>query len=223
MNIIFNIILKCYKLFGLYMKVIIVEGMDNTGKSTMIDRLIKYFGRTDGIDAEKQIYVKHLVKPDGETDIERATNIDITNFNLATFLINAHKENKYKYIILDRAWYSEYVYGQLYRNRPEHEVRKRIQVIEEYLNNYFFKHTDKVSFHLLIFLATEPNFYIKHEDGQSLSIGDEQRDLIVKEMSLFTNIAYMAKVENKGIILVNKGSEFLAEDTIFKKIKNIIY
>ena len=30
-------------------------------------------------------------------------------------------------------------------------------------------------------------------------------------------------VENKGIILVNKGSEFLAEDTIFKKIKNIIY
>ena len=54
MNIIFNIILKCYKLFGLYMKVIIVEGMDNTGKSTMIDRLIKYFGRTDGIDAEKQ-------------------------------------------------------------------------------------------------------------------------------------------------------------------------
>lgn len=42
-------------------------------------------------------------------------------------------------------------------------------------------------------------------------------------MSLFTNIAYMAKVENKGIILVNKGSEFLTEDTIFKKIKNIIY
>ena len=45
----------------------------------------------------------------------------------------------------------------------------------------------------------------------------------IKEMSLFTNIAYMAKVENKGIILVNKGSEFLTEDTIFKKIKNIIY
>jgi len=205
------------------MKVIIVEGMDNTGKSTMIDRLIKYLARKDGIDADKQIYVKHLVKPDGENDIERATNIDITNFNLATFLINAHKENKYKYIILDRAWYSEYVYGQLYRNRQEHEIRKRVQNIEEYLNNYFFKHIDTVSFHLLIFLATDPNFYIKHEDGQSLSIGNEQRDLIIKEMSLFTNIAYMANVENKGIILVNNGSEFLTEDTIFKKIKNIIY
>lgn len=205
------------------MKVIIVEGMDNTGKSTMIDRLVKYLARKDGIDADKQIYVKHLVKPDGENDIERATNIDITNFNLATFLINAHKENKYKYIILDRAWYSEYVYGQLYRNRQEHEIRKRVQNIEEYLNNYFFKHIDTVSFHLLIFLATDPNFYIKHEDGQSLSIGNEQRDLIIKEMSLFTNIAYMANVENKGIILVNNGSEFLTEDTIFKKIKNIIY
>ena len=205
------------------MKVIIVEGMDNTGKSTMIDRLIKYLTRKDGIDADKQIYVKHLVKPDGENDIERATNIDITNFNLATFLINAHKENKYKYIILDRAWYSEYVYGQLYRNRQEHEIRKSVQNIEEYLNNYFFKHIDTVSFHLLIFLATDPNFYIKHEDGQSLSIGNEQRDLIIKEMSLFTNIAYMANVENKGIILVNNGSEFLTEDTIFKKIKNIIY
>ena len=182
------------------MKVIIVEGMDNTGQSTMIDRLIKYLTRKDGIDADKQIYVKHLVKPDGENDIERATNIDITNFNLATFLINAHKENKYKYIILDRAWYSEYVYGQLYRNRQEHEIRKRVQNIEEYLNNYFFKHIDTVSFHLLIFLATDPNFYIKHEDGQSLSIGNEQRDLIIKEMSLFTNIAYMANVENKGII-----------------------
>ena len=205
------------------MKVIIVEGMDNTGKSTMIDRLIKYLARKDGLDADKQIYVKHLVKPDGENDIERATNIDITNFNLATFLINAHKENKYKYIILDRAWYSEYVYGQLYRNRQEHEIRKRVQNIEEYLNNYFFKHIDTVSFHLLIFLATDPNFYIKHDDGQSLSIGNEQRDLIIKEMSLFTNIAYMANVENKGIILVNNGSEFLTEDTIFKKIKNIIY
>lgn len=205
------------------MKVIIVEGMDNTGKSTMINRLIEYLARIDGIDADKKIYVKHLVKPDGENDIERATNIDITNFNLATFLINAHKENKYKYIILDRAWYSEYVYGQLYRNRQEHEIRKRIQTIEEYLNNYFFKHIDTVSFHLLIFLATDPNFYIKHEDGQSLSIGNEQRDLIIKEMSLFTNIAYMAKVENKGIILVNNGSEFLAKDTIFRKIKNIIY
>ena len=43
------------------MKVIIVEGMDNTGKSTMIDRLIKYLTRKDGIDADKQIYVKHLV------------------------------------------------------------------------------------------------------------------------------------------------------------------
>ena len=204
------------------MKVIIVEGMDNTGKSTMINRLIEYLARIDGIDADKKIYVKHLVKPDGENDIERATNIDITNFNLATFLINAHKENKYKYIILDRAWYSEYVYGQLYRNRQEHEIRKRIQTIEEYLNNYFFKHIDTVSFHLLIFLATDPNFYIKHEDGQSLSIGNEQRDLIIKEMSLFTNIAYMAKVENKGIILVNNGSEFLTEDTIFRKIKNII-
>ena len=205
------------------MKVIIVEGMDNTGKSTMINRLIEYLARIDGIDADKKIYVKHLVKPDGENDIERATNIDITNFNLATFLINAHKENKYKYIILDRAWYSEYVYGQLYRNRQEHEIRKRIQTIEEYLNNYFFKHIDTVSFHLLIFLATDPNFYIKHEDGQSLSIGNEQRELIIKEMSLFTNIAYMAKVENKGIILVNNGSEFLAKDTIFRKIKNIIY
>ena len=41
-------------------------------------------------------------------------------------------------------------------------------------------------------------------------------------MSLFTNIAYMADIENKGIILVNDGSEFLKEDTIFKKIKNII-
>ena len=205
------------------MKVIIVEGMDNTGKSTMINRLIEYLARIDGIDADKKIYVKHLVKPDGENDIERATNIDITNFNLATFLINAHKENKYKYIILDRAWYSEYVYGQLYRNRQEHEIRKRIQTIEEYLNNYFFKHIDTVSFHLLIFLATDPNFYIKHEDGQSLSIGNEQRELIIKEMSLFTNIAYMANVENKGIILVNNGSEFLTEDTIFKKIKNIIY
>ena len=204
------------------MKVIIVEGMDNTGKSTMINRLIEYLARIDGIDADKKIYVKHLVKPDGENDIERATNIDITNFNLATFLINAHKENKYKYIILDRAWYSEYVYGQLYRNRQEHEIRKRIQTIEEYLNNYFFKHIDTVSFHLLIFLATDPNFYIKHEDGQSLSIGNEQRELIIKEMSLFTNIAYMAKVENKGIILVNNGSEFLTEDTIFRKIKNII-
>ena len=204
------------------MKVIIVEGMDNTGKSTMINRLIEYLARIDGIDADKKIYVKHLVKPDGENDIERATNIDITNFNLATFLINAHKENKYKYIILDRAWYSEYVYGQLYRNRQEHEIRKRIQTIEEYLNNYFFKHIDTVSFHLLIFLATDPNFYIKHEDGQSLSIGNEQRELIIKEMSLFTNIAYMANVENKGIILVNNGSEFLTEDTIFRKIKNII-
>ena len=118
------------------MKVIIVEGMDNTGKSTIIEQIVDFLANTNNIDRNR-IFVKHLDKPDGSTNIDKISNIDITNYNLATFLLKAKKKQLYDYIILDRSWYSEYVYGQIYRHRSEEDVYNKIKVLENIVSNFF--------------------------------------------------------------------------------------
>ena len=202
------------------MKVIIVEGMDNTGKSTMIKKLVDFLVKMNNID-EKRIFVKHLDKPEGSTNIDKISNIDIINYNLAMFLLKAKKENLYDYIILDRAWYSEYVYGQLYRHRSEEDVYNKIKILENIVSSFFIGYGYSIS--ILIFLSTDIDFFINHEDGNSLSKGDNQKELIIKEKQLFTDIAYKSSMQRYiGFIIVNNGAGFRPEDEIFDEVKKTI-
>ena len=202
------------------MKVIIVEGMDNTGKSTIIEQIVDFLANTNNIDRNR-IFVKHLDKPDGSTNIDKISNIDITNYNLATFLLKAKKKQLYDYIILDRSWYSEYVYGQIYRHRSEEDVYNKIKVLENIVSDFFIGYGYGIS--ILIFLSTNIDFFINYEDGNSLSIGDNQKELIIKEKQSFTDIAYKSSMQRHiDFIIVNNGEKFRPKDEIFDEVKKII-
>lgn len=200
------------------MRLIILEGMDNTGKSTMLAEIVshlKYWGIP-----EDKIYVKHLDKPNGATNEEKIANIDMINMNLCNELreLRCQLSQKYKYFIIDRAWYSEYVYGQIYRNRDAEDIKEKILQLEKCIKKYF----SSSNIVLYTFMTDSSRFLIEHEDGLSLSNGSEQLELIGREMKLFADITYYSELENKYFIIVNSGNKFRNKEDILKEIKKTL-
>ena len=107
-------------------KLIIFEGLDNTGKTTLIDRFIRIL---------KQLqYTYKVIKADNPL---KGYNIDeltleqiqvITDNYYKDFINNiAEASMRFNYIILDRSWISEYVYGEIYRKQdPLHIIENNI-------------------------------------------------------------------------------------------------
>ena len=164
-------------------KLIIVEGMDNTGKTTLIEQ---YKRVVAGLNSDAKVQVIHMEKPpqdepEKETTWEfpstkPVTKVDYTKIN--EFQHNAYMDLPNKLweiktskdapdiIILDRAWISEYVYGYLYRNRDQHDIIIDNIVIEKRIMNIFGK--DNV--YLVYLYPSCLGFIRKKEDGKSLAV-----------------------------------------------------
>ena len=115
-------------------KLIIVDGMDNTGKSTLIARLTKVLESLSNttITIHSQKPPKDIA-PEDTSAYQHKYYLDLINM-LATL----KSERKYDYIILDRGWISEYVYGPLYRNRGKQEIVEDNIVLDGELTIYDF-------------------------------------------------------------------------------------
>ena len=146
-------------------KLIIVDGMDNTGKSTLIARLTKVLeslGNTT-ITIHSQKPPKDIA-PEDTAAYQHKYYLDLINM-LATL----KSERKYDYIILDRGWISEYVYGPLYRNRGKQEIVEDNIVLDKKVLSLFNIPSDVY----LIMLLGSTKFLLSREDGKSLSDNDE--------------------------------------------------
>ena len=216
----------------MYTQLIIVEGMDNTGKSTLIE---EYKNVINGLNPNIKIEVIHMEKPPKELmgmDIEGEP---INYYKLNEFQHNTYMElpNKLREIrnrknspdilILDRAWLSEYVYGHLYRKRSKKDIIIDNIIIEKKIMNIFGANNVH-----LIYLYPENLKFIKHyEDGKSLVVlkskevwptdKDAQKRFIDKQLYeelLMFNEAFneLSILENKIPIQVNKSGS----DNIFK-------
>ncbi len=181
-------------------KLIIIEGLDNTGKTTLINRLTKVFDLTNKIHEHDLSYEKitykiiHMHKP--PTNITDNNEANLYQQKVYNDIINELKElcGKYTYIFLDRAWLSEYVYGQLYRNRNKLEIIENNIVIENEILNIFNQNV------CLIYLTADIDFIILNEDGKSLSANN--RKLISKEIIYFDEIFNMSLIYDKARISV---------------------
>ena len=88
------------------MILLIIEGLDNTGKSTTIQNIKKFYE-----NKKLTVNVIHCDKPaDAPHDIQAKLQ-NQEYINLAQKLVNMHKNNECDIAIIDRCWYSEYVYG----------------------------------------------------------------------------------------------------------------
>lgn len=165
------------------MNVIIVEGLDNTGKSTYIDKLKEHLLSSENLQ-DNDVMIFHFNPIIGRTNEESANLTDEYNIAAVESILNCMRKDKLKYIILDRSWISEYVYGQIYRGRNSSDILQKITDLNEYLTYYI----GYGNIYLNMFLVNDPNFVIKNEDGDSLSIGNNQYEQIEKEIKLFNEV-----------------------------------
>lgn len=180
-------------------KLIIVDGMDNTGKSTLIARLTKVLeslGNTT-ITIHSQKPPKDIA-PEDTAAYQHKYYLDLINM-LATL----KSERKYDYIILDRGWISEYVYGPLYRNRGKQEIVEDNIVLDKKVLSLFNIPSDVY----LIMLLGSTKFLLSREDGKSLSDNDE--DLIELERTEFEKGYDYSLIDKKIYYEVDSDNEYI--------------
>lgn len=180
-------------------KLIIVDGMDNTGKSTLIARLTKVLeslGNTT-ITIHSQKPPKDIA-PEDTAAYQHKYYLDLINM-LATL----KSERKYDYIILDRGWISEYVYGPLYRNRGKQEIVEDNIVLDKKVLSLFNIPSDVY----LIMLLGSTKFLLSREDGKSLSDNDES--LIELERTEFEKGFDYSLIDKKIYYEVDSDNEYI--------------
>lgn len=187
------------------MKVIIIEGLDNCGKSTLLNQLIDEF---------EVMKLVHCIPPIGNTDEEKfeyQKNI----FNYYIDMIADDAENgSTEAIIFNRFYQGEYVYGQIYRNCSKKSVSDLLEDFDNKLLNI-----SNINIYYIQMICDCPELLIEHEDGMSFSNNDAFK--ISKEISLFLEAFNMSKL-NKTIVKVNDGMIFRDKEEILKEVNKFI-
>lgn len=195
------------------MKIIIIEGTDNVGKDTVINRLQKEFISCPIIHSEKP--------PVG-------SNKDMAAFQQTSFCFLLG-DTLFQYVtvskmgigdefalIHNRSWYGEYVYGCLYRDNNPKIVKNMIHTLETILTNTVKE--DDLCF--ITLLADDMDFLSRNEDGLSMSGG--KQELIKIETDRFKEIFNDSIIKNKHIVYVNDGSEFRHPDDIYNEVLSYV-
>ena len=186
-----------------YMKLIIIEGTDRTGKDTLVNRLI---------EDNRNVVKRHWGFPKGNTNDER-TRHQKKSFNEEFHLyelLNIHGPDD-MIMIWNRAHLGEFVYGTIYRDsKPETWVWK----LEE---DHEFDMRSEV---YLILLYADPEFVAAKDDGKSYSDKIEDK---TKEINAFLNAFENTKINKKIKIKVNEDRDsYKAHDTIYEEVKKFI-
>ena len=167
------------------MKLIIIEGPDNSGKNTLIQNII---------DNNDVVKVVHCHKPDKNVEDPFAAMQKIYLYH-ADNVISDNIKGHTDVVIFNRYYQSEYVYGQLYRGGNPDKIKQMITILEDYLiNNIGY---DNIYYIQLNSGSTE--LLIKNEDGKSLSNGKEEQ--INKELDLFEDIFEFCKVKRRVLFI----------------------
>ena len=191
---------------------IIVEGMDNTGKDTLISGIKKSL--TYGTFDEQHFTGPSKYKDSTCAFIEQVNQfVDKTN-KLATLQDDL--------TIWNRSHIGEYVYGQVYRNIDKKIIIKLINLIDELLLSL------DIDIVYVQLICKSNELMIKNEDGKSLSksIKDKEKyiNAINNERNLFMDAYNVVSDKFKKImIVVNDGDEFISKKEILDKVIRKIY
>ena len=182
------------------MKLIIIEGTDNTGKDTLISKILEKYPTATVIHCGKPITKKYSSKEQDELFRIYAQNIVEGKYD------NTHV------IIMNRSHIGEYVYGVLYRNRDNKEVEQMINDINDIL--YYREDLDIKYIQLL---SNSEQLLKSNEDGKSLSNGNIEK--INKEANQFKEIFNNINIKDsdKRLIFVNEGNGFRSREDIFNE------
>ncbi len=158
------------------MKVLIFEGPDNLGKSTIIRQFEKtYQSRYD-------IHKFHCTGPVLDNPDEDPFDAQCRQFRaLVTDLLQLNESDTDTLAIIDRSWIGEYVYGQIYRNGNPDKIMQMINTCNLQLSDAGIQT-------VYVRLTATPGFIIAHDDNLSFTSGyDPEKRLtaVTKENTLF--------------------------------------
>ena len=212
------------------MKLIIIEGCDNLGKSTLIANLVKYYSQN------YNVLVKHSGKPTNRNmdplDEQREYFINETN-NLQMYKHTIEiAEKKETLVIYDRFVQGEYVWGSIYRKYSLDDIKHRC--IEPVMKNLTFNigQSNIVSILLdasshFIYYNDDGNSFCSHENMNSaIELINQQRDIFKNVMTddeyipFNNNIIY--DVQNSSSIYTYGDFVFKNESIICNDIINLI-
>lgn len=189
------------------MKVLLLEGLDNVGKSTIAEELMtRYKGKYN-------IMFMHSRSP------QKQENVDPLTYQGVEFYMKAdaaahmaiYEECKDSYIpenqkhplsetlcIFDRSWVDEYVYGQIYRNESYWEILLMITNCFEALMRPGVN-LEKMQV-AIVYLDSTPEFSISKDDGKSFTSDiesyNQKRETVYREYRLFNEICNYCKENN---------------------------
>jgi thymidylate kinase len=211
------------------MKVLLLEGLDNVGKSSIASELMLRF------KDKYNILFMHSRSPMQE-------NVDPLTYQSVEFYMKAdtaahmaiYEECKDTYIpennkhplsetlcIFDRSWLDEYVYGQIYREEPLWEILLMItNCFEALMQPGVMLEKMQVA---IVYLDSTPEFSIYKDDGRSFTSDIEnytkKLDIVKREYALFNEVCNYCKENNLcDTVKVN----VQASDTEYKPIGNIV-
>ena len=186
------------------MKIIIIEGPDNTGKNTLIHDLL---------EKNEITKVIHCSTPKPSSDpLFQQTKYFV---KLANECIN--ESSNTDVIVFNRYYQGEYVYGQIYRNEDPQQILTMIGYLE---TKFGYELSEDTEIYYVQLLSSDPEMLIKMDDGKSLS--QANKDKIQREIDLFTEVFNKSIVQKKKIIYVNDGDHFRSREDILLEFNDFI-
>lgn len=179
--------------------IVLFDGLDNTGKTTQIQKLVSYFANKDMISTvckyskfdkldkkKEEKFSKRFYKDYFEKIVNWPDKVIPDPAYIAEDNIHYIHDNN---LILDRGHISEAVYASMYRSYSGEYVWDLEKCLENKYNIY------------LIVLIDSVEKAIEREDGLSLSNGNA--DKISIEISKFAEAYKKSCIQNKIIIDIN--------------------
>ncbi len=180
-------------------KLVIVEGLDRTGKDTLINSLLKKYPNSKMV---------HWGYPEGNTNQEK-TDYQIMSFGYYMREYEFLKiQNNLDLIIWNRSHIGECVYGPLYR---ESDPQWIFDLEKEFLadsNNVY-----------LVYLHGDVEFLLKNDDGESFTTDLNKK---LHEQSLFNEAVNQSQITNKIKIKVNDGNNYIDKSGICSTVTRFI-
>lgn len=194
--------------------IVLFDGLDNTGKTTQIQKLVSYFANKDMISTvckyskfdkldkkKEEKFSKRFYKDYFEKIVNWPDKVIPDPAYIAEDNIHYIHDNN---LILDRGHISEAVYASMYRSYSGDYIWDLEKCLENKYNIY------------LIILIDSVEKAIEREDGLSLSNGNA--DKINIEISKFAEAYKKSYIQNKIIIDING----LSIEEVFAQIRKFL-
>jgi thymidylate kinase len=186
------------------MKLLIIEGADNTGKDTLINALS---------ESNPNVIKRHWSYPVGDTNEEK------TLHQVSTFISEFSLYNKLKNLehlegtlmIWNRSHIGEMVYGKIYRNSSPDNWVMQLEELSGIANDPDV---------YLVYLHGDPEFLASVDDG--LSYSADMSDKIF-EQYMFAEAVDKSAIKNLLTLKINSGDSYVDQSTIIDNVLEFIY